>query len=83
MEFCSCKNPKPYKDGKLTDEVCANCGRWYSLKYGSMPPPPTLEEMGVKSFTRKPNKHGPCPCGSGRIYKKCCMAATKENPCQR
>jgi uncharacterized protein YecA (UPF0149 family) len=22
--------------------------------------------------TKKIDRHGPCPCGSGRMYKKCC-----------
>jgi len=28
---------------------------------------------------KKPSRNDPCPCGSGRKYKYCCMRSTKEN----
>ena len=24
-------------------------------------------------MSNKPHRNGPCPCGSGKKYKKCCM----------
>jgi len=43
-------------------------GRWYYVD-GKMPAPET-----VKRNTPKVGRNDPCPCGSGRKYKKCCGA---------
>lgn len=32
-----------------------------------------IEEHEIKT-TRKPGRNGPCPCGSGRKFKRCCGA---------
>jgi SEC-C motif-containing protein len=48
-------------------EFTKESGIWF-YKDGSSPQSGTV---------RKPNKTGrndPCPCGSGKKYKKCCMA---------
>ncbi|MDG2764764.1 SEC-C metal-binding domain-containing protein [Vibrio parahaemolyticus] len=29
--------------------------------------------------TKKVGRNDPCPCGSGKKYKKCCGAPDKEN----
>lgn len=29
---------------------------------------------------QKPHRNGPCPCGSGKKYKKCCMAQDNQPP---
>ncbi len=34
---------------------------------GSLPPP--VEPIRVE---QKPERNDPCPCGSGKKYKKCC-----------
>jgi len=44
-------------------------GRWYF--YDGQPPP--IET--VRRESPKIGRNAPCPCGSGKKYKKCCMAA--------
>jgi len=44
-------------------------GRWYYVD-GRMPKPET-----VKRAQPKVGRNDPCPCGSGKKYKKCCGAA--------
>jgi SEC-C motif-containing protein len=43
-------------------------GRWYYVD-GELPKPETLRHA-----TPKVGRNDPCPCGSGRKYKKCCGA---------
>lgn len=43
-------------------------GRWYYVD-GEMPKPTTVRN------TVKVGRNDPCPCGSGKKYKKCCGAA--------
>ena len=43
-------------------------GRWYYVE-GDMPKPVTQRHT-----TPKVGRNDPCPCGSGRKYKKCCGA---------
>ena len=31
----------------------------------------------------KASRNDPCPCGSGKKYKKCCLAKEKESPLKR
>ncbi len=51
-------------------------GRWvYSRKDSTLPPVPTSTAKGPKTFIRgeaKIGRNDPCPCGSGKKYKKCC-----------
>ncbi len=51
-------------------------GRWvYSRKESILPPVPTTTSKKPKTFVRSEAKVGrndPCPCGSGKKYKKCC-----------
>ena len=45
-------------------------------------PSPTHAQQasrGVPNRTRKIGRNGPCPCGSGRKYKKCCGLKTKAH----
>ena len=53
-------------------------GRWvYSRKDSTLPPVPTVPLKKPKTFTRDTAKIGrndPCPCGSGKKYKKCCAS---------
>ncbi len=40
--------------------------------------PPDEERNDVPSFkTKRPTRGGPCPCGSGLVYKKCCKRHKK------
>ncbi len=41
-------------------------GRWYYVD-GEMPRPDTVQRQ-----QRKVGRNEPCPCGSGKKYKKCC-----------
>ena len=43
-------------------------GRWFYVD-GDVPKPITQRHEGPK-----PGRNDPCPCGSGRKYKKCCGA---------
>ena len=38
------------------------------------PPPPPVEDVATQPFVRQPRvgRNDPCPCGSGKKYKKCC-----------
>ena len=51
-------------------------GRWvYSRKDSILPPLPASTAKKPKTFIRSEAKVGrndPCPCGSGKKYKKCC-----------
>ena len=41
-------------------------GRWYFQRGKVVGPPP------IVNTEKKPEPNDPCPCGSGRKYKKCC-----------
>ncbi|MBU3912866.1 MAG: SEC-C domain-containing protein [Nanoarchaeota archaeon] len=34
--------------------------------------------MQNKKFPRKIGRNEPCPCGSGKKYKKCCLEKEEE-----
>jgi len=36
--------------------------------------PPLPEPVEPIHSEKKPNRNDPCPCGSGKKYKKCCGA---------
>jgi len=38
-----------------------------------LPPPPSAAVTAPATTERKIGRNAPCPCGSGRKYKKCCM----------
>jgi SEC-C motif-containing protein len=42
-------------------------GKWYYFDGTIHPPKPFVREDG------RVNRNDPCPCGSGKKYKKCCM----------
>ncbi len=37
-------------------------------------------DMPVRDPLRKVGRNDPCPCGSGKKYKKCCLASASEPP---
>ena len=51
-------------------------GRWvYSRKNSTLPPISVSPPAKTKTFVRgevKVGRNDPCPCGSGKKYKKCC-----------
>jgi len=40
----------------------------------------TLNERNVLPLTRKVGRNEPCPCGSGKKFKKCCFSFVKAPP---
>ncbi|WP_263078755.1 YchJ family protein [Endozoicomonas sp. Mp262] len=48
-----------------TSEFIRENGQWYYI-HPALTRAPAMKE-------RKPERNDPCPCGSGRKYKKCCM----------
>jgi len=42
-----------------------------------VPPPPPSAPAPVEPHTRKVGRNDPCPCGSGKKYKKCCGRRTR------
>jgi len=39
---------------------------------------PTVKKVPVRNKDKKVGPNDPCPCGSGKKYKKCCMQKDKE-----
>lgn len=56
------------KQGALHEisDFCKENGTWFYVD-GESPQPKTVR------ITNKVGRNDPCPCGSGRKYKKCCM----------
>ena len=48
-----------------------------SVLGGDQVPAKQAENLGDAGRTRPPTRGGPCPCGSGLKYKKCCMVKAK------
>jgi len=46
----------------------AGDGRWYFVDEANRKPVPIVKGA-------QPGRNDPCPCGSGKKYKKCCGAA--------
>ena len=40
---------------------------------------PTVKKQPVRNKDKKVGPNDPCPCGSGKKYKKCCMQKDKES----
>lgn len=51
----------------------------YHANISKDPPPQKKETKGAVAIGRKVGRNDPCPCGSGRKYKKCCGSDT-QNP---
>ena len=43
-------------------------------------PDTTSQSSNGPTMSRKPGRNDPCPCGSGRKFKKCCLAQTRPLP---
>jgi preprotein translocase subunit SecA len=41
-------------------------------------PDGTVKQQPVRNKDKKVGPNDPCPCGSGKKYKKCCMQKDKE-----
>ena len=33
----------------------------------------TVQPLSVQDLKNRPERNSPCPCGSGKKYKKCCL----------
>ena len=82
------KSPARYEI-KNNQEPCAVCGKYVPIyKYGgdSQPLCYKCANRGCEQIVRKEPKIGrnePCPCGSGKKYKKCCIKTILENEIQK
>lgn len=57
---------------ELFMDYCYLCPRWFLNGY-SPKEALALEENGFeRAFRKKAGRNDPCPCGSGKKYKKCC-----------
>ena len=43
----------------------------------------TLKDRNVPTFTGKVGRNEPCPCGSGKKFKKCCSSLYKDLPAKQ
>ncbi|CAN5617345.1 hypothetical protein BH09MYX1_BH09MYX1_65600 [soil metagenome] len=48
------------------------------LRYAARPAEPVLAR--APSTTSRPTRNDPCPCGSGKKYKRCCLIAAGGSP---
>ncbi|TDJ58154.1 MAG: hypothetical protein E2O41_06625 [Nitrospina sp.] len=56
-----------------TSKFIKENGRWmYSEKQSTVHAAPTPSRQPVKRSSAKVGRNAPCPCGSGKKYKKCC-----------
>ena len=46
--------------------------------YGKAATPEKENKTYVKSASEKVGRNDPCPCGSGKKYKKCCGAGNSD-----
>ena len=51
---------------------------WHAFSDEDEPAPPSLADYGIQQPVSNPlrgvGRNDPCPCGSGKKYKKCCLA---------
>ena len=45
---------------------------------GTSAPDKTVKKQPVRNAANKVGPNDPCPCGSGKKYKKCCMQKDKQ-----
>ena len=64
----------------LIPEFVRNLNAWTKSRGGGNPVrglgeiPPQFRSDDLRAFGRKVGRNEPCPCGSGRKYKRCCGA---------
>lgn len=56
----------------ITPEQAAKMNAMFPGRAIPMTLPPTQRQMARRP--RKVGRNEPCPCGSGRKFKKCCLA---------
>lgn len=62
------------KAPELIPRIVATLNRWTKARHISAPRPAAANRNTGPSTNRKVGRNDPCPCGSGRKYKKCCGA---------
>jgi len=80
MQFCRCHFPVIVKEaGK--DDYCSRCGSYHDVEHGSYTEAQgaALALAAAKHF-RNPGRNDPCPCGTGKKYKHCCMGKVERKP---
>jgi preprotein translocase subunit SecA len=74
--ICYCTNA----DIDRTDPAnpwCRKCSAWWNPKYGSVEPGSVEAQqrhIGQTRVAPKIGRNEPCPCGSGKKFKKCHMS---------
>lgn len=63
---------------KTQKDEAENIGSLASRRQGQKPPPTGEKQQPYRRSTGKISPNDPCPCGSGKKYKKCCR--DKEKP---
>ena len=83
--ICYCRNAT-IRETDQGHKFCDDCGYWWEPKYGSTAPDgksPRNERHPMFKPKRepfvnqnqRPERNSPCPCGSGKKFKKCCIYA--------
>jgi len=67
----SAMKPQPQAKGRTKKKT--------PVQGGDQVPTKHAENLGDAGRTRLPTRGGPCPCGSGLKYKKCCMVKAKAD----
>ena len=78
MIFCTCRNAKIIQPTDGGDPYCDRCGYYWDERYGSAKPgeplPPSRQPNNqYRRAAPKVGRNEPCPCGSGKKFKKCCL----------
>jgi len=64
-------------DNRLVDDTVAEMGWWHCFQPSAPAKPkpaPSWVPSPIKNAKPKTGRNEPCPCGSGKKYKKCCGA---------
>ena len=61
-----------WRQKEVAAELAELRSRWLDTK--SKLPAPTSALPPIEKPATKPSRNGPCPCGSGKKYKRCCAA---------
>ncbi len=74
-EFCHAGCPKDWKDSRGRPAERTYFCESYKMFLGYAER--DLLRIGRGATGHKPGRNDPCPCGSGKKYKKCCLAKEK------
>jgi hypothetical protein len=74
-----------HPDGDLTlfGDTIEEMADWNCFKpkarTSSKPIPPSSFYVPERNIFRKVGRNDPCPCGSGKKFKKCCLASSLDS----